>query len=627
MTQYCEATYQTKRWKTRPVFVGNVGIGGEHPIRIQSMTTSKTCAVEATVAQVMRLADVGCDLARVTVQGKKEALACEAIKNQLVKKGYEIPLVADIHFYPPAALVVADFVDKVRINPGNFADRRATFARLDWDEHSYAKGKERIEAVFSPLVEKCARGKKAIRIGVNHGSLSDRIMNRYGDTPRGMVESALEFAEVCRAHHFHQFLFSMKSSHPLIMIQAYRLLVSEMISRGWNYPLHVGLTEAGSDDEGRVKSALAIGALLLDGLGDTIRVSLTEDPWEEVATCRRLVDLAKKHEGKGVAPFREKMRCGVELAQRRFVREVPELHKTGSVLLRLTAADLNRPTLLEDLGTAPKRADAVIISTPSDQVNALKDAGIAVFSDQPGIIAATPVVSLAALGLASKPPAVWVDATSDPSQWKQLLAFPVQLILLNLSESVIHQGRYFFDWLLATKLDVPVILSRTYRQTAADTLVSAASELGSLLADGFGEGVLLDTELTVGENRLLALQLLQAARLRTSQTEFISCPGCGRTLFGLQETTARIRRRTGHLPGVKIAVMGCIVNGPGEMADADFGYVGSAAGKVDLYVGKKCVEKGIPAEIADDRLIELIKAAGSWVEPHQSHLALSSQGK
>ncbi len=621
--KYCVSTYRTERFPTRPIRVGKIVIGGNHPCRIQSMTTSKTADVPATIEQIIRLSDAGCDLVRVTVQGNKEALACEAIKDALLKRGYTIPLVADIHFYPPAALTVVDFVDKVRINPGNFADRRAVFAKLAWNERSYAEGKEKIEAAFIPLVDKCIKQKKALRIGVNHGSLSDRIMNRYGDTPQGMVESALEFADVCRARAFHNFLFSMKSSHPLIMIQAYRLLVAEMIKRGWDYPLHIGLTEAGSGQEGRVKSAMAIGALLLDGLGDTIRVSLTEDPWEEVATCRHLVALAEQQQGQGIAPFIEKVRSGTELATRRFIRKVPLLRSKGSALVALTKRDLASPTLLNDLGVTHERralqkVDGVwiddVAATDDADLARLKEAGIAVFTNKRGSSHAIHVLALCEMSENEPPPQAVLIRDEGVAEWNRLLKRPVSIIFLALSPSILHKGRSFFDWLYQTKLDLPVVLVATYQGSFDTMTVKASAELGALLGDGYGEGILLKTPLPLAQNRALVFHLLQAARLRSSAVDLISCPGCGRTQFELQETTLRIRRRTEHLAGVKIAVMGCIVNGPGEMADADFGYVGSGQGKVDLYIGKKRVEKGVRANEAADRLIELIKAAGKWTE-------------
>lgn len=599
--RYSEAIYQTKRFKTREVKVGKVGVGGDNPIRIQSMTTSDTRDVEATVSQIIRLADAGCEIARVTVQGKKEAEACEGIKNTLVQKGYDIPVVADIHFYPPAAMMVVDFVDKVRVNPGNFVDRRATFRTIEYDDTSYDAELRKIDETFGPLVEKCKKLKRAMRIGTNHGSLSDRIMNRYGDTPFGMVESALEFARVCRKFGYHDFMFSMKASNPLVMMQAYRLLVHEMMKLGWNYPLHLGVTEAGDGEDGRVKSAVGIGSLLLDGLGDTIRVSLTEDPWAEIDPCKRLVHLAESYEGKGIAPFVESKR-NVAAIERRHVRQTAPLHRDGSVIL-----NLDEPSI--DLGTKEGKVDAVYM----EEYQPVED-DVTILTRTPDIQGTLLVKDLEEFDATAQ--VAWVK-DGDPSLWNRLLEHPTQFILLELTTSPIHQGRYFFDWIQQAKLDIPVILVGTYEESEEDTVIHAAAELGALLGDGYGEGVLLRTSLTPAQNRSLSFNILQACRMRASKTEFIACPGCGRTLFDLQEVTKRIRSKTSHLPGVKIAIMGCIVNGPGEMADADFGYVGSRAGKVDLYVGKECVERNIDFDDADERLIELIKKHDRWVEPEE----------
>lgn len=599
--RYSEAIYQTKRLKTREVKVGKVGVGGNNPIRIQSMTTSDTRDVEATVSQIIRLADAGCEIARVTVQGKKEAEACEGIKNTLVQKGYDIPVVADIHFYPPAAMMVVDYVDKVRVNPGNFVDRRATFRSIEYDDASYEAELSKIDETFGPLVEKCKKLKRAMRIGTNHGSLSDRIMNRYGDTPFGMVESALEFARVCRKFGYHDFMFSMKASNPLVMMQAYRLLVSEMMKLGWNYPLHLGVTEAGDGEDGRVKSAVGIGSLLLDGLGDTIRVSLTEDPWAEIDPCKRLIRLAESYEGKGIAPFVESKR-NVAAIERRHVRQTLPLHRDGSVIL-----NLDEPTT--DLGMKEGKVDAVYM----EEYQPLED-DVTILTRTPGIPDTLLVKDLEEFDATAQ--VAWVK-DGDPSTWSRLLEHPTQFILLELTNSLIHQGRYFFDWIQQAKLDVPVILVGSYDVSEEDTVIHAAAELGALLGDGYGEGILLRTTLTPAQNRSLSFNILQGCRMRASKTEFIACPGCGRTLFDLQEVTKRIRSKTSHLPGVKIAIMGCIVNGPGEMADADFGYVGSRAGKVDLYVGKECVERNIDFDDADERLIELIKTHDRWVEPEE----------
>ncbi|MCB1084498.1 MAG: (E)-4-hydroxy-3-methylbut-2-enyl-diphosphate synthase [Chlamydiia bacterium] len=577
--KYCDSTYRTKRFKTRTVMVGDVGVGGDNPIRIQSMTTSPTHNIEATVSQIIRLADAGCEIARVTVQGKKEAKACEGIKNLLIQKGYTIPLVADIHFYPPAAMLASEFVDKVRVNPGNFVDRRATFQILEYDDATYRSEIEKIEEAFGPLVEKCKKLKRAMRIGTNHGSLSDRIMNRYGDTPEGMVESALEFAKVCRNRNYHDLIFSMKASNPLVMIEAYRLLVARMIELGWDYPLHLGVTEAGEGEDGRVKSAIGIGSLLLDGLGDTIRVSLTEDPWHEIAPCKRLIAFANECHGRGLDPFIETHRSITSIT-RRHVRASPPLHPQGSVL-----------TWKEQGEKGEGRFNGKEIQSGNE-----------IF----------PVVSLK--NLSGKGEVVYIK-DGDPSNWNKLLEVPAAFILLEMTHSPLHQGRAFFEWIRGAKLDLPIVLVGNYQGEEEDIVIQAAAEIGALLADGIGEGILLKTPLPVERATSLSFNILQGARLRATKTEFIACPSCGRTLFDLQEVIQKIRKKTAHLPGVKIAIMGCIVNGPGEMADADFGYVGSGRDKIDLYVGKSCVEKGIHYTEAVDRLIQLIKDHGRWTDP------------
>jgi (E)-4-hydroxy-3-methylbut-2-enyl-diphosphate synthase len=581
--KYCEAVYQTKRWKTRAIQIGCVGVGGDNPVRIQSMTTSNTRDVEATAEQIMRLADSGCEIARVTVQGIKEADACEGIKNTLVQRGYEIPLVADIHFYPPAAMRVADFCDKVRINPGNFVDKRAIFKTIAYDDASYQEEILKIEEKFSPLVEKCKRLGRAMRIGTNHGSLSDRIMNRYGDTPFGMVESALEFARVCRNLDYHNFLFSMKASNPLVMMQAYRLLVAEMMKLGWDYPLHLGVTEAGEGEDGRVRSAVGIGSLLLDGLGDTIRVSLTEDPWAEIDPCKRLIQYAKAYEGKGIAPFEETHRQIHEISRRSVVISEP-LHRDGSVFLPVSS-----PEAMKGVGSV----DAVWVE------------GSFYGTDVPVIRDPVIVTNLEEL---------------------QALQTKPKFILIAPKTSRLHTARQLFDWMRTHQFDVPALLAFEYDCSWDDFVIQASAECGALLADGLGEGLCLRTPHPLEEVRAFSFNLLQAARMRTSKTEFISCPGCGRTLFELQEVSKRIRERTSHLPGVKIAIMGCIVNGPGEMADADFGYVGSKPGKIDLYVGKTCVERDIDFAAADGRLVDLIKAHGRWKEPLEEPVCLTAPG-
>lgn len=631
------------RWKTRSVMVGNIGVGGNNPIRIQSMTTSNTRDVEATIQQIIKLADEGCEIARITVQGIKEAEACEHIKNGLIQRGYTIPLVADIHFYPPAAMKAAEFVDKIRINPGNFADKRASFKTIEYDDISYAKEVEKIEEKFTPLVEKCKKLKKAMRIGANHGSLSDRIMNRYGDTPQGMVESALEFARICRKNDYHDFFFSMKSSNPQVMVHAYRLLVAEMRLLKWNYPLHLGVTEAGQGEDGRVKSAMGIGSLLLDGLGDTIRVSLTEDAWKEIDPCKRLIQFAKCYESKVGLSFEEKYRRFDNIQRRQI--SLPKnisMHRDGTVVMSVSSQDILSPAFYKNLGCdvqlgRPKlkvsSVDNIFIQLPpADQpgwqtLNSLLDIGVGIFASQ-SFNKATQLLPLKeaekhqnrnkfALLPIENPMGIIIEKESA-EDWKALLSLKPAFICLRPSDNYTHYARHFFEWLRANEMLTPVILNFRYHCSKEEMIIQAAAECGSLLCDGLGDGVWLEGPFEIDFLRNLSFNILQAARMRTSKTDFISCPSCGRTLFDLQDVTMRIKSRTAHLPGVKIAIMGCIVNGPGEMADADFGYVGSKPGMIDLYVGKECVEKDINFSEADDRLIDLIKSHGRWAEPEFS---------
>lgn len=586
--------YQTNQWVTREVMVGGVGVGGNNPIRIQSMTTSDTRDIPATIEQIIRLADEGCEIVRVTVQGKKEAEACAGIKEGLLKRGYSIPLVADIHFYPPAALLVAEYVDKVRINPGNFIDKRASFKTIVYDDKTYEQELERLEEKFVPLVEKCKRLKRAMRIGTNHGSLSDRIMNRYGDTPRGMVESALEFAKVCRKYDYHDLIFSMKASHTQVMIEAYRLLVEKMQSLGWDYPLHLGVTEAGEGEDGRVKSAIGIGTLLLEGIGDTIRVSLTEDPWREIDPCKRLASLGSLYRNKGLIHT-----STASLSKKRTPSFPPSLHRDGSVALWVSKEEVESESFFSDLGCSlefgkPKRTsssvDVLLTQEEHPKLEKLKAAGISVVTSP-------------------------YRVTEDEKSWEKLLADTPSFALFDLTSQSLKGARAFFAWLQEKDLKLPVLLQGDYTCSPEDLPIHAGAEVGSLLCDRLGEGICLKAGIPLRARRELCFAILQGARMRASKTEFISCPGCGRTLFDLQTTSEAIRRRTAHLPGVKIAIMGCIVNGPGEMADADFGYVGSLPGKIDLYIGKQCVEKHIPMESAVDRLVTLIKQEGRWIEP------------
>lgn len=663
--KYCESINKTVRRKTRTVMVGNVGLGSEHPIRIQTMTTTDTKDVAATVEQVMRIADKGADLVRITVQGKKEADACFEIKNTLVQKNYTIPLVADIHFAPSVALRVAECFDKIRVNPGNFADRRAQFEKLEYTEDDYQKELEHIEQVFTPLVEKCKKYGRAMRIGTNHGSLSDRIMSYYGDSPRGMVESAFEFAKICRKLDFHNFVFSMKASNPVIMVQAYRLLVAEMYVQGWDYPLHLGVTEAGEGEDGRMKSAIGIGTLLQDGLGDTIRVSLTEAPEEEIDPCRRLAILGMKASDlqKGVAPFEEKNRRYFDFQRRSGQLPVQKegedvdyrgvLHRDGSVLMSVSLDQLTTPELLyrslatklavgmpfKDLATV----DSILLRElpPVDDDNAwlalkrLIDISMGVItplSEQltkplPNamVLVNMKELSTGAHKLLPEGTRLVVSVRGDePYQELEILKdIDATMLLHDLpyaedKVSRVHAARRLFEYLAENALNFPVIHHIEFPNGIHrdDLVIGAGTNVGALLVDGLGDGLLLEArDQDFDFLRNTSFNLLQGCRMRNTKTEYVSCPSCGRTLFDLQEISAEIREKTSHLPGVSIAIMGCIVNGPGEMADADFGYVGGTPGKIDLYVGKTVVKRGIAMEHATDALIQLIKDHGRWVDP------------
>ncbi|XP_073311998.1 4-hydroxy-3-methylbut-2-en-1-yl diphosphate synthase (ferredoxin), chloroplastic-like [Primulina huaijiensis] len=663
--KYCDSIHKTVRRKTRTVMVGNVALGSEHPIRIQTMTTTDTKDVAATVEQVMRIADQGADIVRITVQGKKEADSCFEIKNSLVQKNYNIPLVADIHFAPPVAMRVAECFDKIRVNPGNFADRRAQFEQLEYSEDDYQKELEHIEKVFSPLVEKCKKYGRAMRIGTNHGSLSDRIMSYYGDSPRGMVESAFEYARICRKLDFHNFVFSMKASNPVIMVQAYRLLVAEMNVLGWDYPLHLGVTEAGEGEDGRMKSAIGIGTLLMDGLGDTIRVSLTEPPEEEIDPCRRLANLGMEAAKlqKGVAPFEEKYRRYFDFQRRSgqlpVQREGEEvdyrgvLHRDGSVLMSVTLDQLKAPEVLykdlaaklivgmpyKDLATV----DSILLRElpPLDDKDAqlalkrLVDVSVGVIaplSEQLSkpfpnalVLVTLEELSSGAQKLLQEGTRLVVSVRGDETQGELeiLKSIDATTILHNLpyaeeKTSRVHAARRLFEYLSENSLNFPVIHHIQFPEKVHrdDLVICAGANAGALLVDGLGDGILLEApDQDFDFLRNTSFNLLQGCRMRNTKTEYVSCPSCGRTLFDLQEISAEIREKTSHLPGVSIAIMGCIVNGPGEMADADFGYVGGAPGKIDLYVGKTVVKRGIAMEQATDALIQLIKDNGRWVEP------------
>jgi (E)-4-hydroxy-3-methylbut-2-enyl-diphosphate synthase len=538
---YCRSRLAYQRRLTREVQIGNLAVGGTQPIRVQSMTTTRTQDIEGTLAQSIRLVEAGCEIVRITAPTVADAKAIGEIKRRLRGLGIGVPLVADIHFSPAAAMEAAEHVEKVRVNPGNYVDQKH-FRVREYTDADYAAEIARIEERFTPLVLKCQSRGVAMRIGSNHGSLSDRIMNRYGDTPAGMVESALEFVRIARKHAYHDIVLSMKASNPKIMIQAYRLLVARMDEEGLDpYPLHLGVTEAGLGDDGRIKSAVGIGALLDDGLGDTVRVSLTEEPEAEIPVAQRLVE-----------PY------NLGLRQARAFADVGE-QVDPYVYAR-------RPSTPVEIGglTVGGGAAVAILDPPEEA------------------LAGRPAVSeLAHL----EPPAPWYDAVRACRR------------------------------LAATAGDRPLHIQLAVDGDELEVLLRTSTVLGSLLCDGLGDSVGLSAPGSDEQHLHVLFGILQAAGVRITKTEFVSCPSCGRTLFDLQSTTERIAASTSHLKGVKIAVMGCVVNGPGEMADADFGYVGGSPGRVNLYVGKDIVEKAVPEQEADQRLVELIRRSGKWVDP------------
>jgi (E)-4-hydroxy-3-methylbut-2-enyl-diphosphate synthase len=566
--------------------VGSLGFGGSHPIRVQSMITSDTMETEACVREVLGLVEAGCEMVRITAPTVKDAANLKNIRTALDAAGCHVPLVADIHFKPEAALEAARWVEKVRINPGNFADSKKFNVR-NYSDAEYASELDRIRERFTPLVNLCKERGVALRIGTNHGSLSDRIMNRFGDSPLGMVESALEFARIARDLDFHRMIFSMKASNPKVMIVAYRLLVARLEAEGtdWNYPIHLGVTEAGDGEDGRIKSAIGIGSLLSDGIGDTIRVSLTEDSHHEIPVARALVALFSGKPA-GVSPV-----AGIAPTWPLF-----DYNRRASSEIML--GGITAPVTLGGASTV-----AVVVPRRVDEAVAHKRAGLGDY--QPELIHEDlPLVEVDPL---SEEEIEAVNAVKEPR-------------MITVRDGVSLETISAFR-LLAARVDArhPILLKDTLHPESGgeflDHLLSSAAVLGSLLCDGIGDATLLRSEETPGQSLRLAYNILQASGVRIFKTDYVACPSCGRTLFNLQETTARIKASTTHLKGVRIAVMGCIVNGPGEMADADFGYVGGAPGKVNLYVGKTAVKFNIPEAEAVTRLVDLIKEHNKWVDP------------
>ena len=591
---YCDNPLDYQRRLSREVMVGHVGVGGANPIRVQSMITCDTMDTGASIAQTIELAEVGCEIVRITAPTVKDAANLQHIVAGLRARGCDVPIVADIHFKPEAAMEAAKWVDKVRINPGNYADSKK-FKIIEYTDEQYSAELERIRERFSPLVRLCQERGIAMRIGTNHGSLSDRIMNRYGDTPLGMVESALEFARIARDLDYHALIFSMKSSNPKVMIAAYRLLVARLREEGadWNYPIHLGVTEAGEGEDARIKSAIGIGSLLSDGIGDTIRVSLTEDSIHEIPVARALVE--------GIANKRVEAPLPNETANFALSYDPFSYQRRSSATIAVTGVGDSSSEIKiggeETVRVASRRQNFEKIAHKVDRMGDYRPEFVYEDSD---IVELDPRDDAAISAL---------NRTADP----KLVALANDLDL-----PLIAGYR-----LLAAKLEPrhPILLKD--RLTIAQdpeaeflpTLLAAATNIGSLLCDGIGDAILVQGEHGPGQALRLSYNILQAAGTRIFKTDYVACPSCGRTLFNLQTTTARIKAATLHLKGVKIAIMGCIVNGPGEMADADFGYVGGAPGKVNLYVGKTAVKFNIPEAEAVDRLQDLIREHGKWVDP------------
>ncbi len=658
---YCNSLTQYSRFITREVQIGDVPMGAHHPIRIQSMTTTDTMDTMGTVEQTIRMVESGCEYVRITAPSIKEAENLALIKKELRYRGYNVPLVADIHFTPNAAESAARIVEKVRVNPGNYADKKK-FENIVYTNESYQAELERIYKKFSPLVKICKEYGTAMRIGTNHGSLSDRILSQYGDTPKGMVESAMEFIRICEDLNYYNLVISMKASNTQVMVQAYRLLVETMVKEGMNYPLHLGVTEAGDGEDGRIKSAVGIGTLLADGLGDTIRVSLTEDPEFEAPVARAL---AKRFELNGSESPKSDVRSknstvistgaekpfsanatsdlGIQIHdyspfqyKRRVTLIVENIgdHQVPRIIINLERENLKDPAILNAVGfnysalldkynLTDQACDIVYLG---DQLPSFSFPGglKQLYNYQTWLNLADktnchPLINLAVYATAeTKDPKLnFVKVLAEELDATQLIHLAnVVLVLSTNAENAMQTIRHAFTQLLAVGVKLPVLVERTFKAiNLEDFQLYTATDLGGLLIDGFGDGVWINApDIPLPVINSTSFGILQATRTRISKTEYISCPSCGRTLFDLQETTQAIRARTSHLKGIKIGIMGCIVNGPGEMADADYGYVGAGVDKITLYRGQEVVKKNVKTTNAIDELIDIIKGDGNWIE-------------
>lgn len=653
---YCNSLTKYQRRKTREVYIGDIPMGGDNPIRVQSMTTVDTMDTMGSVEQVIRMVDAGCEYVRITAPSLKDAKNLQNIKDELRKRGYQVPLIADIHFTPNAAEMAARIVEKVRINPGNYADKKK-FEIIEYTDETYQAEIARIREKFMPLVKICKEYGTTMRVGTNHGSLSDRIMSRYGDTPLGMVESALEFLRICEEMNYYDIVISMKASNTRVMVQAYRMLVQKLDEEGLQpYPLHLGVTEAGDGEDGRIKSAVGIGTLLEDGLGDTVRVSLTEEPEYEVPVAYNLV--RRYEERPGHAPIKplEKIPKDPYSYGRRTSREVDNIggenvprvitdvrgvqewaYKDFKGIGHYYLPEPDKWTMNETgcdyiySGSEPigfmlpnglkEICDYATWLKTEDKINKLP---LFSWQEYQGREASHSRINFLKVSMQQDEEALWQALKDDLTL--------VAVLDTDNAHAMPEQRRFFYE-LIDRNIDVPVVVLSKFPDLEDEKVqLYAATDVGGLFVDGFGDGVLLSTELVkhkqrveqlsmIKRNNTISFGILQASRTRMSKTEYISCPSCGRTLFDLQETTAMIRKRTDHLKGVKIGIMGCIVNGPGEMADADYGYVGSGKGKITLYRGQEVVKRSVPSEQAVDELIQLIKEDDHWTEPKQAEIA------
>ncbi|MFC2133019.1 (E)-4-hydroxy-3-methylbut-2-enyl-diphosphate synthase [Bacteroidota bacterium] len=639
--KYCNSITEYSRFVTREVFIGDIPLGWRNPIRIQSMTTTNTMDTSATVEQTIRMVETGCEYVRITAPSIKDAENLANIKSELNKRGYSVPLIADIHFTPNAAIAAAKIVEKVRINPGNYVDKKK-FQKLEYTDTEYEAEIDKIREKFLPLVKVCKEYNTAMRIGTNHGSLSDRIMSRYGDTPLGMVESALEFVRICGDENYHDIVLSMKASNTKVMVEAYRLLVNKMIQNKMNYPIHLGVTEAGGGEDGRIKSAVGIGALLEDGIGDTIRVSLTEEPENESPVAIRLADRYKTRLNHKTIlpvadlpydPFNYKKRESFEvtgIGGGNLPVVVADFSKSGIAdQSDLKAIGYNYSEELDKWNINDTASDLIYLG---DHVTSFEmPASLKIvyninswieLKDRSGAYPLFNVEEFAITQTSAELNFVKLNIEDfEKSFLNKIIEKRNFVFVLNTDNShgMAEQRRVLVE-LENSGIKNPVIIKRSYNLVSDEEFrLYSSTDLGSLLVDGLGDGVWCETTDDISHefvNRTL-FGILQATRSRISKTEYIACPSCGRTLFDLVEVTGKIRKRTEHLKGVKIGIMGCIVNGPGEMADADYGYVGSGIGKITLYRGKDIVKRNLKSEIAVEELIELIKEDGNWIEPDQ----------